>query len=38
MSKVNKDPDYAIKVEKAISDKYGEDAIQNPKSGFGILG
>ena len=30
MSKMNKDPDYAIKVEKAIADKYGVDAIQHP--------
>ena len=30
MSKVNKDPDYAIKVEKAISDKYGVETIQHP--------
>jgi len=27
-----KDPDYLIKVEKAILEKYGEEAIQNPKS------
>ena len=27
-----KDPNYAIKVEKAIADKYGEETIQNPKS------
>lgn len=33
MSK-NKDPHYVAKMEKAISDKYGEDAIQNPKSGW----
>ena len=30
MSKINKDPDYAIKVEKAISDKYGVETIQHP--------
>jgi hypothetical protein len=30
MSKTNKDPDYAIKVEKAIADKYGVDTIQHP--------
>ena len=28
----NKDPNYAIKVEKAISEKYGENTIQHPKS------
>jgi hypothetical protein len=27
----NKDPNYAIKVEKAISEKYGEDTVQHPK-------
>ena len=26
-----KDPDYLIKVEKAIQEKYGDEAIQNPK-------
>ena len=31
MSK-DKDPHYVAKMEKAISDKYGEDAIQNPKN------
>lgn len=29
-----KDLDYIVKVEKAISKKYGEEAIQNPKSGW----
>ena len=28
----NKDPNYAIKVEKAIAEKYGKEAIVNPKS------
>ena len=28
----SKDPNYAIKVEKAISEKYGEDTVQHPKS------
>ena len=28
------DPNYVIKIEKAIADKYGEEAIQNPKSGW----
>jgi hypothetical protein len=28
----SKDPNYAIKVEKAISEKYGEKAVQNPKA------
>ena len=27
-----KDPDHLIKVEKAIQEKYGEEAIQNPKA------
>ena len=26
-----KDSNYVVKIEKAISDKYGEEAIQNPK-------
>ena len=30
MSKMSKDPDYAIKIEKAIADKYGIDTIQHP--------
>tara|TARA_R100000008_G_C3532807_1_gene140228 strand:+ start:66 stop:455 length:390 start_codon:yes stop_codon:yes gene_type:complete len=29
-----KDLDYIVKVEKAISKKYGEETIQNPKSGW----
>ena len=29
-----KDPDYLIKVEKAIQEKYGEEAIQNPKNNW----
>ena len=28
----NKDPNYVVKLEKAIAEKYGEEAIQNPKS------
>ena len=28
----NKDPNYIVKVEKAIAEKYGEETIQNPKS------
>jgi len=27
-----KDPEYLIKVEKAIQEKYGDEAIQNPKA------
>ena len=27
----NKDPNYIVKVEKAIAEKYGEEAIDNPK-------
>ena len=30
----NKDPNYAIKVEKAIAKKYGEEAVQHPKKGW----
>lgn len=30
--KVSKDPNYAVKVEKAIADKYGKETIVNPKS------
>jgi phage FluMu gp28-like protein len=33
MSK-KKDPDYVVKVEKAIAKKYGEEAIQNPKANW----
>ena len=29
-----KDPNYVVKVEKAISEKYGEDATQNPKGNW----
>tara|TARA_Y100000296_G_C5098850_1_gene218834 strand:- start:446 stop:808 length:363 start_codon:yes stop_codon:yes gene_type:complete len=29
-----KDPDRLIKVEKAIQEKYGEEAIQNPKANW----
>ena len=28
----NKDPNYVVKVEKAISEKYGKETIENPKS------
>ena len=28
----NKDPNYAIKVEKAIAEKYGKETIVNPRS------
>jgi len=30
----NKDPNYLIKVEKAIAEKYGLEAIQNPKANW----
>ena len=30
----SKDPDYAIKVEKAIAEKYGNDTVQNPKANW----
>jgi hypothetical protein len=29
-----KDPDHLIKVEKAIQEKYGDEAIQNPKNNW----
>ena len=29
-----KDPDYLVKLERAISEKYGPEAIVNPKSGW----
>ncbi len=29
-----KDPDYVVKVEKAIAEKYGTETIQNPKSNW----
>jgi hypothetical protein len=31
---MKKDLNYIAKVEKAISEKYGEETIQNPKSGW----
>ena len=30
----DKDPHYVVKLEKAIAEKYGKEAIQNPKSGW----
>ena len=33
MSK-KKDPNYVVKIEKAIAEKYGIEAIQNPKSNW----
>lgn len=29
-----KDPNYVVKLEKAIADKYGEETIQNPKKNW----
>lgn len=29
-----KDPNYAIKVEKAIAEKYGQETVQNPKANW----
>tara|TARA_R110002110_G_scaffold180979_4_gene387085 strand:- start:534 stop:890 length:357 start_codon:yes stop_codon:yes gene_type:complete len=29
-----KDPDYLIKIEKAIQEKYGDEAVQNPKASW----
>ena len=29
---MSKDPDYIVRVEQAIAQKYGEEAIQNPKA------
>ena len=31
---MSKDPDYNIKVERAISEKYGEETVQHPKSNW----
>ena len=31
---VDKDPNYTAKVEKAIKEKYGKDAIQNPRASW----
>ena len=31
---MKKDPDYIANVEKAISEKYGDDTIQNPKGNW----
>jgi hypothetical protein len=28
---MSKDPNYVIKIEKAIAERYGEETIQNPK-------
>lgn len=30
----NKDPNYAVKVEQAIAEKYGEETVVNPKSNW----
>ena len=30
----SKDPNYAVKVEKAITEKYGEETVQHPKKGW----
>ena len=30
MTKPKQDPNYVIKVEKAIADKYGADTVQHP--------
>ena len=29
-----KDPNYVVKLEKAIAEKYGEETIQNPKKNW----
>ena len=34
MIKQYDDPHYIVKLEKAIAEKYGEEAIQNPKKGW----
>ena len=34
MNKQHDDPHYIVKLEKAIAEKYGEEAIQNPKKGW----
>ena len=30
----SKDPNYAVKVEKAITEKYGEETVQHPKKSW----
>ena len=30
----SKDPNYIVKLEKAIAEKYGQEAIQHPRSGW----
>ena len=32
----NKDPNYAIKIEQAIAEKYGDDAVKNPKATWDV--
>ena len=32
--KKNKDPNYIAKLEKAIGDRYGEETVANPRSGW----
>ena len=34
MIKQYDDPHYIVKLEKAIAEKYGHEAIQNPKKGW----
>lgn len=34
MEKKRKDPDFIIKLEKAICEKYGEAVVENPKSSW----
>ena len=29
-----KDPNFIVRVEKAIAKKYGQEAIQNPRNGW----
>jgi len=31
---MSEDPNYTVKVEKAIKEKYGEEAVQNPRSSW----
>ena len=34
MQKKKKDPNYIVKLEKAIAEKYGEEAVQHPKKNW----
>ena len=33
---MSKDPNYVVRVEKAIAEKYGKEAVQNPRSNWTV--